>query len=357
MDSLLSIVLAMGISFMGIRLLRPFAVRIGLIDTPSHRKRHQGAIPLVGGLALYMAVATTSIMLPDAAQRVHLLLACAGILVVIGALDDKFDIPASARLSIQILVSFAMMIGSGVSLSHFGNLLGFGNIELGVFALPVTALAIVTAINAFNMVDGIDGLLGAHTLVSVGSIGLLMLLSGSHPFLIVALALFAALIPYMICNLGFSSCSGKKIFMGDAGSMLIGFAVVWLLIEGTQGEHMSFRPVTAIWLIALPLMDLVSTFLRRIRKGHSPLVPDRTHLHHIIQRMGYTPRQALFIITAMAAVMAGFGIMGELLQLSEPSLFVTFMVTFALYEYSFGRHAWKMVRTVKRRQRTAMSKT
>lgn len=335
-------------SYFCIHILRPFAFRVGLLDVPTHRKRHSGAIPLIGGLALYGAVAITGLMIPEVSQRVKLWLTCAGILVVIGALDDKFDVPASARLAIQILVSIAMVIGTGLSLNDFGNLFGFGNVELGFLAVPITVLAIVTAINAFNMVDGIDGLLGVHTLIAVGSTFLLMLLSGGHVFLPLTLALVAAIIPYLIFNLGYNSQSGKKIFMGDAGSMFIGFAVVWLLIEATHSQVSSFRPITAIWIIALPLMDLTSTFMRRIRKGKSPFTPDRTHLHHLFQRMGFNSRQTLLLIGLIAFILASIGVFGELLRLPEVLMFFLFVVFYALYEYFFGRHAWVLVRRVRR---------
>ncbi|MCM2679503.1 UDP-N-acetylglucosamine--undecaprenyl-phosphate N-acetylglucosaminephosphotransferase [Echinimonas agarilytica] len=343
------LMIAIAASFVCIQALRPFAVRVGLVDVPNQRKRHQGTVPLIGGLALYASVAICSVMLPAEVQRIKLWLVCSGILVVIGALDDKFDVPATARLSIQTLVSLAMMIGTGLSLSYFGDIVGLGNIELGFLAVPVTVLAIVTAINAFNMVDGIDGLLGVHSLVAVGGIVSLMLFSGGHPFLPVAVAIVGALIPYLTFNLCFTSASGKKIFMGDAGSMLIGFAVVWLLIESTHGDNISFRPITAVWLIALPLMDSVSTIMRRIRKKQSPFKPDRTHLHHLFQRMGFTGRQALVIIGFMALAIGTVGVVGELLAVPEWIMFCSFIALFLAYDYTFGRHAWKLVRYVKRR--------
>ena len=95
-----------------------------------------------------------------------------------------------------------------------------------------------------------------------------------------------------------------KVFMGDAGSTLIGFTVIWILLETTQGKTHPISPVTALWIIAIPLMDMVAIMYRRLRKGMSPFSPDRQHIHHLIMRAGFTSRQAFVLITLAAALLA-----------------------------------------------------
>ena len=117
--------------------------------------------------------------------------------------------------------------------------------------------------------------------------GIVFYISGNEYLATICLLIVTALIPYILLNLGFPLGRRFKIFMGDAGSMFIGFSVVWMLIRGTQEvDIIAFKPVTALWLIAIPLMDMATIMIRRMRKGHSPFKPDREHLHHICERMG-----------------------------------------------------------------------
>ena len=193
------------------------------------------------------------------------------------------------------------------------------------------------------MMDGIDGLAGSMALVSFGSLALLFMLGGDDYGLRIALIFLGVLLPYLANNLLLPPFK-HKIFMGDAGSMLIGFSVVWLLIHGTQSTTTSFRPVTALWLIAIPLMDMAAIMLRRILKGQSPFLADRDHLHHIFMRAGFSPRQALLIITLASVFLAIIGLTGELLRIPEVVMFGSFLLLFGLYSYVL-QHSWKFLKS------------
>lgn len=118
--------------------------------------------------------------------------------------------------------------------------------------------------------------------MTFGALGYLFLIDGNTELALVCGLLVTAMIPYILLNLGFPLGRRFKVFMGEAGSIFIGFTVIWLLIEATQGvSSPPIRPVTALWVIALPLMDMVTIMVRRIRKGQSPFKPAREHLHHI----------------------------------------------------------------------------
>ncbi len=196
----------------------------------------------------------------------------------------------------------------------------------------VTVIAVIGAINAFNMVDGIDGLLGGLASVSFGALAVLFTLSGDHSLAENCLMYIAALLPYILLNLGIPLGQRFKVFMGDAGSMLIGFTVVWFLIRASQSIHTeAIRPVAALWIIALPLMDMATIMVRRVRKGHSPFRPDRNHLHHICQRIGLSSRMTLVVICSLASLFAGMGIAGEIYGIHETIMFVLFLSLFAIY--------------------------
>lgn len=119
--------------------------------------------------------------------------------------------------------------------------------------------------------------------------------------------------------------------MGDAGSMFIGLSVIWLLTMGTQNENASFRPVTALWICAVPLMDMLAIVVRRYKNGKSPFKPDRDHLHHILQRVGYSTRQALVIISTFAVAMSVIGLAGEYFAIPDVIMLTGFVFIFTCY--------------------------
>lgn len=181
------------------------------------------------------------------------------------------------------------------------------------------------------MVDGIDGLLGGLSVVTFASLGILLCLVGEQSLSYLCLLLVICMIPYIVMNLGLVGRE-RKVFMGDAGSMMIGFTVIWLLIGASQtpGNAM-IRPVTALWLIAVPLMDMVAIMIRRIKQGKSPFKPDREHLHHICQRLGCSPTQTLILICSIASIFAAIGIIGEVFVIPEFLMFYSFIALFAVY--------------------------
>ncbi|HGS6688892.1 TPA: UDP-N-acetylglucosamine--undecaprenyl-phosphate N-acetylglucosaminephosphotransferase [Klebsiella pneumoniae] len=281
---------------------RKVAKKIGLVDKPNYRKRHQGLIPLVGGISVYAGICFTFAIADYYIPHASLYLACAGVLV------------------------------------------------LGPFGFFLTLFAVWAAINAFNMVDGIDGLLGGLSSVSFAATGIILWFDGQYSLAMWCFAMIAAILPYILLNLG---ALGRryKVFMGDAGSTMIGFTIIWILLETTQGKTHPISPVTALWIIAIPLMDMVAIMYRRLRKGMSPFSPDRQHIHHLIMRAGFTSRQAFVLITLAAALLALVGVVAEYTRIvPEWVMLILFLVAFFLYGYCIKR-AWKVARLVKRIRR------
>ncbi|MEC5320942.1 UDP-N-acetylglucosamine--undecaprenyl-phosphate N-acetylglucosaminephosphotransferase [Brenneria populi subsp. brevivirga] len=329
---------------------RQVARIIGLVDRPNYRKRHHGLIPLVGGISVYAGICFTFLLTDRYIPNFRLYLFCAGVLVFVGALDDRFDISVKVRAVVQACVAVIMMAFAGLTLQSFGHILGPWQMQLGPFSYLVTLFAVWAAINAFNMVDGIDGLLGGLSCVSFGALGILLYLSGHANLALWCFAMIAAIIPYILLNLG---VFGKryKVFMGDAGSTMIGFTAIWILIQTTQGRQHPINPVTALWVIAIPLIDMIAIMYRRLRKGLSPFSPDRQHIHHLMMRAGFTSRQAFVLITLAAALLAAFGVLGEYLSfVPEWAMLALFLLVFLLYGYCLKR-AWRVARFIKRIKR------
>jgi len=322
-------------AFITIKFFKPVAIEIGLVDKPNERKRHAGHIPLIGGISIFMAVLAASLIWLPNTLELRMYLIASAMIVFIGALDDKFDLKVRVRIVGQIIVASLMIYGVGDYISNLGNLFTLGDIDLGYFGVLFTYIGIIAVINAYNMVDGIDGLIGYLSLNTFIAIAILFIMNGQTAYLSYPLMLITAIIPYLIFNLGlFNSLlkkKTKKIFMGDAGSMFVGLSVVWLLTMGTQGEQASFRPVTALWICALPLMDMLAIVVRRYKSGKSPFKPDRDHLHHMLQRLGLTSHQTLFVISSAAFVMSGLGLLGEYFNISEAIMLGGFLIVFAGY--------------------------
>ena len=329
---------------------RKAAKKIGLVDRPNYRKRHQGLIPLVGGISVYAGICFTFLITNYYLPHAALYLACAGVLVLIGALDDRFDISVKIRAVVQAAIAIVMMVVGKLYLLSLGYVIGPVELIVGPFGYVLTLFAVWAAINAFNMVDGIDGLLGGLSCVTFGAMGIILFFDGQHSLAMWCFAMIAATLPYILLNLGLF---GKryKVFMGDAGSTLIGFTIIWILLETTQGITHPITPVTALWLIAIPLMDMVAIMYRRLRKGMSPFSADRQHIHHLIMRAGFTSRQAFVLITFAAALLAGVGVLGEYLAfIPEWVMLLLFLFAFILYGYCIKR-AWRVARMIKRIKR------
>ncbi|GJB03942.1 hypothetical protein KAM477_40680 [Aeromonas caviae] len=239
-----------------------------------------------------------------------------------------------------------MIFAAGLYLKSLGHIFFSYEVDLGPLGYIVTIFAVLGAINAFNMVDGIDGLLGGLTMVTFGALAYIHYADGQLPLARFCLLMMIVVVPYICLNLGFPFGGRKKVFMGDAGSMLIGFTVIWVLLQGTQGPKAQMNPVTALWLIAIPLMDMTCIMVRRIRKGVSPFKPDREHLHHICLRAGLSSHQALVVICGTATLLAVAGIILEYGGVPEWVSLLLFALVFFLY-YQLLHNIWRILARIK----------
>ncbi|MBE2895261.1 UDP-N-acetylglucosamine--undecaprenyl-phosphate N-acetylglucosaminephosphotransferase [Spirabiliibacterium falconis] len=347
----LSLLLPFVVSFVALIVVRPLARRIGLVDKPNYRKRHQGAVPLIGGIALFLGNLCFYLLQWHEMNFPQLYVFCVSVLLFIGVLDDRFDISPFIRAAIQVGLACLMIYYANLSLSSLGQIIGPFKLQLGIFSSVVTVMIIMGVINAFNMIDGIDGLLSGLSSVTFGAIAILMLLDNQINLALWCIVLIMVMLPYALFNLNVFGVK-NKVFMGDSGSTLIGFTIIWILLLSTQGSGHPINPVTALWVIAIPLIDMVAVIVRRLRQGKSPFRPDRLHIHHLMMRAGLSSRQALFVITFMAALFAGFGILGEVYYIDEWIMFPLFIILFFVYYYSITR-AWRVSRLIKRMRRRA----
>jgi len=254
---------------------------------------------------------TVDIFSPTNTDKINLnnfsisLYICALFIMIFMIFDDYLTIKAIYRLMFQFFIAGLMIVMSGEYLYQIGNIFGIGEIKLGIFAIPFTIFCVVGLMNAFNMIDGLNGICASLALIP------LMYVTFLGKFSYGLLVPIGAIIGFLAYNLGFL---GKKrgVFLGDSGSNMLGFAVAFICIEYSQNvNHPSYiNPVTALWLVAIPLIDCVAVMISRALNGIMPFRSGRDHLHHKLLDLGFKPKKILIIFIATSALLAlvGFAI-------------------------------------------------
>jgi UDP-GlcNAc:undecaprenyl-phosphate GlcNAc-1-phosphate transferase len=311
-------------------LLYHHAESIGLVDRPNERKRHVGNIPLIGGLSAFFGVIVSMCFEGQSLLFTNALLGTGAVLALTGAMDDRFDLSVSIRLLIQTGAVLTMVYSTGVYIHTLGHLFGY-NLELGTLGIPLTLVAVVGLLNAFNMMDGIDGLAGMLTLVSIGAINVFQGFSQWHS-VILLLLLAAALLPDLAANMGLV---GRKVFLGDAGSMMIGYFLAWTLIQLSQQPEPHLSTIDVLWCVALPVLDTLQVMVRRMREGKSPFKPDRGHIHHIMMDAGLSAHTTLVLLIGLAMALVAMGTLTR--HLAPGSNLMTFAAITLIYVALVGR--------------------
>jgi UDP-GlcNAc:undecaprenyl-phosphate/decaprenyl-phosphate GlcNAc-1-phosphate transferase len=340
------IAIALAITLLLMTALRPLAIGIGLVDRPGGRKAHIGEIPIVGGLAMFAGIFFGFALIPELDGGYWYLLLSGGLLVIVGVLDDKYDIPAEIRLVAQTCAVIIMVYGGGLVVWDIGDPIGVGDVQLGPFALVFTVLVTLTVINAFNLVDGVDGLAGSMTIIAL--VGIVLAGGMTSDSTAIASVVCASVVGFLVFNYPVYANRRLRSFMGDAGSTLLGLVVVWLTIRVSQGDARSMSPVVGLWFVSVPLFDLFTCFVRRISRGRSPFRPGREHFHHMLYRAGLSVRQTLGVLTLIAVAYAAFGLFGHWQGLPDAVMFYLWAACGAV-QFIFLRKASALYRHRRRR--------
>lgn len=316
--------------------LRPFARSVGLIDRPGGRKMHIGDIPVIGGLAMFAGFLVGSLYSYQSFPDYPYLAAGLAVLVFVGVLDDRFDLPAPVRFIGQTCAALLMVGGANLVVLDIGHAFFGGVVQLGWFADVFTIVIVLTAINAFNMFDGSDGVAGAQALMGLIFMGFACIMSGSLDPIPLIISMCGCLIGFLIFNWPSRRTSTVRAFMGDAGSTMLGFLLGWLAIELSQGQQRVFSPVVALWVFALPLYDLFSSMARRMLNGLSPFHGDSDHLHHVLRRHGLSSRKVAQVVLIGAALTASVGVGGHYFGMPDGGLFLLWLGSGVVYHIVFG---------------------
>jgi len=311
--------------------LRPFAARAGLLDIPGGRKTHTSPTPMIGGMGIYMGTLSICMHSPVIMNDYKILLALSGFVLLVGVLDDLYDIRVSLRMAMHATAAWVMAVTANVQLTSLGEITFNGPVELGLLAIPVTIFATVGVINAINMSDGLDGLSGGLSVISLVLLSVAALSAGESALLSFSQIVIVSLLTFLALNFRLLWKKSALVYLGDVGSTLLGFHIAWLLIASTQGDKAFIAPVYALWFLAVPLMDTVSLMIRRPLRGSSPFKPGRDHLHHCLLNMGFDTRQTVLIIHVTALAMGGVGLAGHFAGAPQGLMLMLFITSFAIY--------------------------
>jgi UDP-GlcNAc:undecaprenyl-phosphate GlcNAc-1-phosphate transferase len=322
----------------------PRAEYFGLVDRPSGRKVHNGNIPTIGGIAIFFGFVLALLSLNIADGRFNRFVLPALLLIIVGLIDDMQTLSYKLRFISQIFVGILMTYWSEVVVNNLGNLVFEDSVlTLQALATPFTIICLVGVVNAVNMSDGVDGLAGMLALVALTSLALVTYIGNQQEMFHILLILTCCLFAFLGFNARFPWRKRAVVFMGDAGSMFLGFSLTWFTVRLTQGNSAVMTPVTPLWFIALPLFDMTATMLRRVLQGRSPFDGDREHLHHVFLLAGFSVSQTVTILTLIAFIFAVTGIAGLYLNVPEYIMFYTFLALFAIY-FLFMRRTWSTLR-------------
>jgi len=266
-------------------------------------------------------------------QRVNLndfsisLYLCALFIIIFMIFDDYYGVRAVYRLIFQSSIAILMIAMTGEKIFEVGNLFGFGDINLGIFSTVFTVFCVVGLMNAFNMIDGLNGICASFALVPI------LFVSFYGNFSYGLLIPIGAIIGFLSYNLGYFG-KRRRVFLGDSGSNMLGFAVAFICIEYSQNTNSAnfINPVTALWLVAIPLIDCITVVTSRLLRGIMPFNPGRDHLHHKLLNMGVRPKKILYIFITSSVFLC---LIGSFLESNFPEKEYISFYAFVVFSVSY----------------------
>ena len=324
-------------------LLKPVAVRLGLVDHPaSARKTHADPTPLVGGAAITLAGLIAGAVLLPPTRDLLALAAASLLLLVVGELDDRYDINWRIRIIAQAAAGVVLYVWGGVRVESIGNALGFAGHSLGVLSLPFTVLATVGITNAVNWADGVDGLAGSLTLAAVGMLVAAAIYAGNAPLATDLMLMAGCVMGFLAFNLRTPWRPKATVFLG-CGAEILGLWIAWASFRLTQTPGHPVTPVLAPFLIAPPVIDCLVLIVRRLRARRSPFSADRDHMHHRLTDLGLTPTAIVTLLVAGSLAVGLVAALARRAHVPEP-VFPAVYLSAALAYFLVTRRAIRIAR-------------
>ncbi|KPL59314.1 glycosyltransferase family 4 protein [Rossellomorea vietnamensis] len=292
----IKLVMSVILSFVSVLIVTPWVIKfaklIGVVDQPNQRKVHTKEMPRMGGLAIFIGVLVGYFASGLYKEPIASITVGALIIIAIGLLDDKFALSAKVKLLGQIIAA-VVVVYSGLTI-EFLYIPFFDKIDIGILAIPVTLLWVIGITNAINLIDGLDGLAAGISSISLATIAFMAFINGKALILTLALIVLASAIGFLFYNF-----HPAKIFMGDTGSLFLGYMIAVLSLLGLYKSVTLFSFVVPILILGVPLFDTTFAIIRRVVNKKPISAPDKSHLHHRLISLGFSHRETVLIIYAL----------------------------------------------------------
>lgn len=318
----IKVALAFIASFVTVLVVTPlvmkFAIIIGAVDKPNERKVHTKLMPRLGGLAIFIGAIVGYFVSGLYNERMTGIITGAVIIVILGILDDKYELSAKKKFLVQVFVGI-IVVSTGLTID-FMQIPFFTKFELGLWAYPITVLWIVGITNAINLIDGLDGLAAGISIIGITTIAIMAGAYNKVMILTLAVILIGSILAFLFYNF-----HPAKIFMGDTGALFLGYSISILSLLGLYKSVTLFSFIVPIIILGVPIFDTFFAIIRRIVNKVPISSPDKSHLHHRLMAIGLTHRQTVLVIY-------GFGIIFAIcaLLLKSTTLWGTLLILFGL---------------------------
>jgi UDP-GlcNAc:undecaprenyl-phosphate/decaprenyl-phosphate GlcNAc-1-phosphate transferase len=295
-----------------------FAIWFGAMDKPNARKVHQKVMPRLGGLAIFIGVIVGYFAGGLYDQKVNTISVGAILIIIIGILDDKYELSAKTKFIGQLIVA-SLILASGLKID-FVAIPGVGKYLLGFWSYPLTVFWIVAITNAINLIDGLDGLSAGVSAIGIATIAIMALFAGKVLIFTLSLILLGSIIGFLFYNF-----HPAKIFMGDTGALFLGYAISILSLLGLYKSVTLFSFLVPIIILGVPVFDTTFAIIRRIVNKKPISSPDKSHLHHRLLALGLSHRKTVLVIYAFGILFSASAIL-----LSRSTLWQSIFIIFGL---------------------------
>ena len=315
------------------------AVSIGVFDDNDERKVHSGAIPRLGGIAIFFAVLLSVILFSEMNRHVRGFLAGAVVIFLTGLTDDLAEMPPAKKVLGEVMAAWVATVVGDLHLTSVGNLLGTGSITLDRLEVPFTVFAVVGVINAINLLDGLDGLAGGVTAISTCAIGLLAYLAGDYNLAVICMALLGGVVGFLKFN-----SYPARIFMGDGGSLFLGYCLAVLSVELAEHVRGQISVLIPLIILAVPVFDTLYVMAARLIRRKALFLPDRNHIHHRFMDLGLGHRSTVIVVYGLSYCLSVYSVMFR--HLSDRQQLINMLLLLAM----FCALNWAFVRLINREQ-------
>lgn len=294
-----------------IPIIRKIAIHFNLVDKPNYRKLHTNPVPLVGGISIAFLLFLLLFLSGNFVivfQKYMPLFLSAFVLLLVGVIDDKIDLSAKYKLVLQILLA-VLMAFSGTRITSFYGFFGIYEIHI-YLQYTLTIIVITGVVNAFNLMDGVDGLVGSFSFLGFTLFFLVSLFYKNIEMSVLTVVFMGSLLSFLRYNLSHQ----RKIFMGDSGSLFLGFTLITLginILESKQNNLQSDYSYIFLLLVSfftIPVLDSIRVYLARIKKGNSPFKADKSHIHHLLLSIGLTHKKISTYLVLVCAILFVVGL-------------------------------------------------